>query len=115
MIVLVFKQGPQKGKQLELDKPRVTFGRDPDSDVVLDDPRASWAHFVIERGEDGGRGEADLQGAARRRRNNAARRRHARHGSSRVYQPSEECACGLAGTDGRHPSCSDAFEDCHQI
>jgi pSer/pThr/pTyr-binding forkhead associated (FHA) protein/thioredoxin reductase/NAD-dependent dihydropyrimidine dehydrogenase PreA subunit len=60
LIVLVFKQGPQKGKQLELDKPRVTFGRDPDSDVVLDDPRASWAHFVIERGEDGAYTVVDL-------------------------------------------------------
>ncbi len=49
MLVLVFIQGPQQGTTIELEQPIVTFGRDPDSDVVLQDRRASWAHFRIER------------------------------------------------------------------
>lgn len=53
MLVLVFIQGPQKGTTVELDKPVVSFGRDPDSDVVLQDPRASWAHFRVELREGG--------------------------------------------------------------
>ena len=48
----MFIQGPQKGTTIELGKPLVTFGRDPDSDVVLQDRRASWSHFRIERRDD---------------------------------------------------------------
>jgi pSer/pThr/pTyr-binding forkhead associated (FHA) protein/thioredoxin reductase/NAD-dependent dihydropyrimidine dehydrogenase PreA subunit len=49
VIILFFKQGPQQGLRFELSQDRITFGRDPSSDVVISDPRASWEHFIIER------------------------------------------------------------------
>lgn len=54
MIILHFKQGPQKGTRIELDQDRIAFGRNPESDVIIEDPRSSWDHFAIERtGPDG--------------------------------------------------------------
>ncbi len=53
MVVLEFVRGSQAGMKVELDKARITMGRDPESDVVLTDQRTSWNHCVIEWTENG--------------------------------------------------------------
>ena len=53
MVVLEFMRGPQASRKVELKQARITLGRDPESDVVLLDQRASWNHCVIEWTEKG--------------------------------------------------------------
>ncbi|WP_208028547.1 FHA domain-containing protein [Rhabdothermincola sediminis] len=51
--VLVVKRGPAAGSRFALDKPIVTAGRHPDSDIFLDDITVSRRHAEISRGVEG--------------------------------------------------------------
>jgi hypothetical protein len=51
--LLVVRHGPNAGSSYRLDKPAVTVGRHPDSDVFLDDITVSRRHVLIERDEQG--------------------------------------------------------------
>src|SRR4051794_26136501 len=42
-----FTDGPQKGESLDINKDRVTIGRDSSSDVVLDDEEVSRNHAEL--------------------------------------------------------------------
>ena len=44
-----FDSGPRTGEVVELDKPIITFGRQPACDCVLKHPTVSREHFYIER------------------------------------------------------------------
>ncbi len=46
---LVFAGGPKDGQKIQLDKPRVTFGRNPKNAVQLDDPNVSGFHAEVSR------------------------------------------------------------------
>jgi len=46
--VLVVRKGPQPGERFYLDRPRVTVGRDPQSDIFLNDMTVSRTHAVLE-------------------------------------------------------------------
>lgn len=46
--VLVVRKGPQPGERFYLDRPRLTVGRDPKSDIFLNDMTVSRAHAVLE-------------------------------------------------------------------
>jgi len=46
--VLVVRKGPQPGERFYLDRPRLTIGRDPESDIFLNDMTVSRAHAVLE-------------------------------------------------------------------
>lgn len=45
---LTVTAGPLKGKSFAIAKPRVTLGRSPANDVVVDDPGVSRVHCVLE-------------------------------------------------------------------
>jgi len=45
--VLVVRKGPQLGERFYLDRERLTVGRDPDSDIFLNDMTVSRAHAVL--------------------------------------------------------------------
>ena len=47
--VLVVRKGPQPGERFYLDRPSFTVGRDPDSDIFLNDMTVSRAHAVLDR------------------------------------------------------------------
>jgi pSer/pThr/pTyr-binding forkhead associated (FHA) protein len=47
--VLVVRKGPQPGERFFLDRPRLTIGRDPESDIFLNDMTVSRMHAVIEQ------------------------------------------------------------------
>ena len=47
--VLVVERGPNVGSRFSLERPSTTVGRDPDSDVFLDDVTVSRRHAVVER------------------------------------------------------------------
>ncbi|HEX5735440.1 MAG TPA: DUF309 domain-containing protein [Blastocatellia bacterium] len=49
MASVKFDAGPRTGEVVELDKPRITFGRQPTCDCVLKHPTVSREHFYIER------------------------------------------------------------------
>jgi len=46
---LVMNQGPQPGQTFMIDKDLVTLGRDPSSELVINDPQASRQHARITR------------------------------------------------------------------
>jgi len=46
--VLVVRKGPQPGERFFVDRPRLTIGRDPESDIFLNDMTVSRTHAVIE-------------------------------------------------------------------
>ena len=47
--VLVVKRGPYSGSQFQLDRPVMTAGRHPDSDIFLDDITVSRRHAEFRR------------------------------------------------------------------
>lgn len=46
--VLVVRKGPDVGERFYVDRPRLTVGRDPKSDIFLNDVTVSRRHAVIE-------------------------------------------------------------------
>jgi len=46
--VLVVRKGPQPGERFYLDRPSLTIGRDPSSDIFLNDMTVSRAHAVLQ-------------------------------------------------------------------
>ena len=51
--VLVVRKGPQPGERFFIDRPKLVIGRDPKSDIFLNDMTVSRAHAVVERNERG--------------------------------------------------------------
>lgn len=47
--VLVVRKGPQPGERFFIDCPKLTIGRDPHSDIFLNDMTVSRAHAVVEQ------------------------------------------------------------------
>lgn len=47
--VLVVRKGPQPGERFFIDRPKLTIGRDPDSDIFLNDMTVSRMHAVVEQ------------------------------------------------------------------
>ncbi len=46
--VLVVRKGPQAGERFFIDRPRLTIGRDPESDIFLNDMTVSRIHSIID-------------------------------------------------------------------
>ncbi len=46
--VLIVRKGPQPGERFFIDRARLTIGRDPESDIFLNDMTVSRTHAVIE-------------------------------------------------------------------
>ena len=46
--LLVVRKGPQPGERFFLDRPRLVIGRDPESDIFLNDMTVSRSHAVVE-------------------------------------------------------------------
>lgn len=46
--VLLVRKGPQSGERFYLDRPALTVGRDPESDIFLNDMTVSRAHATLE-------------------------------------------------------------------
>jgi hypothetical protein len=46
--VLVVRKGPEVGERFYIDRPRLTIGRDPASDIFLNDITVSREHAVLE-------------------------------------------------------------------
>lgn len=46
--VLIVRKGPQPGERFYLDRPSLTVGRDPKSDIFLNDMTVSRAHASLE-------------------------------------------------------------------
>jgi pSer/pThr/pTyr-binding forkhead associated (FHA) protein len=46
--VLVVRKGPQPGERFFIDTPRLSIGRDPASDIFLNDMTVSRTHAIIE-------------------------------------------------------------------
>ena len=51
--LLVVRKGPQPGERFFLDRPRLVIGRDPVSDIFLNDMTVSRAHAVVVSDEHG--------------------------------------------------------------
>lgn len=51
--VLVVRKGPQPGERFFLDRPRLTIGRDPESDIFLNDMTVSRIHAVLDCSDGG--------------------------------------------------------------
>ena len=51
--LLVVRKGPQPGERFFLDRPRLVIGRDPQSDIFLNDMTVSRAHAMILSDEHG--------------------------------------------------------------
>jgi hypothetical protein len=51
--LLVVRKGPQPGERFFLDRPRLVIGRDPESDIFLNDMTVSRAHAVVFSDEHG--------------------------------------------------------------
>ncbi len=47
--VLVVRKGPQPGERFHIDRARLTIGRDPESDIFLNDMTVSRAHAVLSK------------------------------------------------------------------
>jgi len=45
---LVVRKGPQPGERFFIERPRLTIGRDPESDIFLNDMTVSRMHAVVE-------------------------------------------------------------------
>lgn len=52
-VTVVLASGPHAGNEVSLDKERVTLGRSPGADIVLDDRSVSAEHAALELGERG--------------------------------------------------------------
>jgi len=50
--LLVVRKGPEVGERFYLDRPRLTVGRDPASDIFLNDITVSRNHATLERAGD---------------------------------------------------------------
>ena len=48
--MLVVRKGPELGERFYIDRPRLTLGRDPQSDIFLNDVTVSRRHAVVESG-----------------------------------------------------------------
>jgi pSer/pThr/pTyr-binding forkhead associated (FHA) protein len=46
--VLIVRKGPQPGERFFVDCPKLTIGRDPESDIFLNDMTVSRTHAVVE-------------------------------------------------------------------
>jgi len=46
--VLIVRKGPQPGERFFIDRPKLTIGRDPESDIFLNDMTVSRTHAVVE-------------------------------------------------------------------
>lgn len=46
--VLVVRKGPEAGERFYIDRPRLTVGRDPESDIFLNDMTVSRSHAFLE-------------------------------------------------------------------
>lgn len=46
--VLVVRKGPEVGERFFIDRPRLTVGRDPESDIFLNDITVSRSHAVLQ-------------------------------------------------------------------
>lgn len=46
--VLIVRKGPQPGERFFIDRPRLVIGRDPVSDIFLNDMTVSRAHALVE-------------------------------------------------------------------
>jgi hypothetical protein len=46
--VLIVRKGPQPGEKFYVDRERLTVGRDPESDIFLNDMTVSRTHAIIE-------------------------------------------------------------------
>jgi pSer/pThr/pTyr-binding forkhead associated (FHA) protein len=51
--MLVVRRGPNAGSSYVLDRPAITAGRHPDSDIFLDDITVSRRHAVVDQKADG--------------------------------------------------------------
>jgi hypothetical protein len=51
--LLVVRKGPQPGERFFLDRPRLVIGRDPKSDIFLNDMTVSRAHAMVMSDEHG--------------------------------------------------------------
>ena len=51
-VLVVYRDG-KPSQSVDLDRPAVFVGRDPQSDVVLDDPSVAAEHFRVQREDDG--------------------------------------------------------------
>jgi len=62
--VLIVRKGPQPGERFYLDRPKLTIGRDPESDIFLNDTTVSRDHavLVIAAGEVSVHDESSLNG-----------------------------------------------------
>lgn len=47
--VLVVRKGPQPGERFYLERPSLTVGRDPESDIFLNDMTVSRSHAIFEQ------------------------------------------------------------------
>lgn len=50
--VLVVRKGPQPGERFHVDRAQLTIGRDPESDIFLNDMTVSRAHAVLSKDGD---------------------------------------------------------------
>ncbi|MDR3685563.1 MAG: FHA domain-containing protein [Coriobacteriia bacterium] len=50
--VLVVRKGPQPGERFFVDRGKLTIGRDPESDIFLNDITVSRTHAVVESKDD---------------------------------------------------------------
>jgi len=51
--LLVVRKGPQPGERFFIDRPRLMIGRDPQSDIFLNDMTVSRSHAIVESDEHG--------------------------------------------------------------
>jgi len=51
--VLIVRKGVEVGERFYLESPQITIGRDPDSDIFLNDVTVSRAHAVLHVRDDG--------------------------------------------------------------
>ena len=50
---MVVRKGPQPGERFFLDRPALVIGRDPESDIFLNDMTVSRAHAVVHSDQHG--------------------------------------------------------------
>jgi hypothetical protein len=51
--LLIVRKGPEVGERFYLDRPRLSIGRDPESDIFLNDITVSRCHALLELDADG--------------------------------------------------------------
>ena len=50
--VLIVRKGPEVGERFYVDRDRLTIGRDPESDIFLNDVTVSRTHAIVSRSAD---------------------------------------------------------------